>query len=408
MPRRTKQLVRQDFKPGPIGWARRRVLPHLARYSALLGVLILGAWIAGRVLTDEHHWSQYLYWTPPIVAIGLAWVLLVFSWVCAKLARRLGGLFLRPVLFMLALGCTLFTLVWVWHVPRYITRGNERAPGTIRVLHWNQAAKGIDQPAWGQRIRDLEADIVLIANASWGESRQTLLEQFEYFAPDDRVRWVNYSYRLHADPAHYRVEDSAMIASRFPMTRTGMVQFGSRERQSVLNHSSSGRGWVMFAQFDLDPDRVDDEAFIVWFVDLPSNPMSWKMAELAQARGAIDAWDGQGWRMGRTVWEQYNEPGAQFPEPDLIIGDFNTPRGSGSLELLGAGYTDAFDQAGRGRARTWLPEIPGVPEWLVRASVEPHIDLSLVGARTEATRYEIIPTQPGSHSVQVVDLKIDP
>lgn len=185
------------------------------------------AWVRCRVLTDKHHWSQYLYWTPPIVAIGLAWLLLVFSWVCVKPARRLGGLFLRPVLFMLTLGCTLFALIRVWHLPRYNTRDNERAPGTIRVLHWNRAAKGIDQSAWGQRIRDLGADIVLIANASWGESRQMLLEQFEDSAPDDRLQWVNYSYRLHADPAHNRVEDSAMIAARFRMTGTGMVRFGT-------------------------------------------------------------------------------------------------------------------------------------------------------------------------------------
>jgi hypothetical protein len=405
MPRRSKQLVRQDFKPGPIGWARRRVLPHLARFSALLGVLVLGAWITGRVLTDEHHWSQYLYWTPPIVAIGGAWVLLIFSWLCAKLARRLGGLILRPILLVLALGCSVYTLIWIWHLPRFITRSSERAPNTIRVLHWNQAAKLIDQESWGDRIRDLNADIVLIANAQWGQSRQTMLEQFEYFAPDDRVRWVNYSYRLNADPAHYRVEGAAMIASRFPMIRTGMVEYGSSERKEVMSHSSSGQGWVMFAEFDTDPQRVDDEPLIVWFVDLPSNPTSWKMDELRTARNEIESWDGKGWRMGRHVWEETEFPDASFPEPDVIIGDFNTPRGSASLDLLASGYDDAFEQAGVGRGRSFVIHDGNALENALFAVTDLHIDLAFTRSDIDVTRYQLIRTDECDHTPQLLDIR---
>lgn len=405
MARRTKQPIRQEFKPGPIGWARRRVLPLLAKGTALLGLLILAAWIGGRVLTDQHHWSQYLWWLPPIWAIGAAWVLLIVSALCAKLARRLGGLLLRPLLLILVLGCSVYLVLGVWHTHRVLGGHADKQPDAVRVMHWNQASKDIDQQAWGERIRDLETDIVLIANAEWNESRQTLLEQFAYFAPEENRRWVNYSYRIHADPAHYRVEGAAMIASRYPMTRTGMVRFGSNERQAVLEHSASGSGWVMFAEFDLDPDRNDDEPLIVWLVDLPSDPARWKRELMGEVRSAIDAWDGSGWAMGRHVWEQQTWEDADFPEPDLIIGDFNTPRGSDSLELLAPGYSDAFEQAGWGRGRSWVP--PSRSGLMRRALIlaDWHIDLALTAPGVVATRYDLIDTSGAGHRAQVVDIE---
>ncbi len=406
MRRRSKQPVRQEFKPGPIGWARRRVLPQLARGSALLGVLILLAWITGRVLTDQHHWSQYLWWMPPLWAIGSAWLLLIVSYALAAMSRRLGGLMLRPLLLMLATGCTLFLVLGVWRVQRVLTRSDARAPGTIRVLHWNQAGQGIDQPAWGKRIKDMNANIVLIANAEWGESRQTLLEQFAYFAPDERVRWVNYSYRLPADPAHYRVEDSALIASRYPMTRTGTVSFGSSRRQQVLNHSSSERGWVMFAEFDLDPQHDDEPPFVVWFVDLPSNPLGWKRDEIQETKNAIDAWDGRGWTMGRHVWEKTTFDDHRLPTPDLVIGDFNTPRGSASLDLLAPGFRDAFAQAGHGRGRSFVIHDGDSFETVFFGLADIQIDLALTAPGIEVMRYELIHEDASDHAIQVVDLRL--
>jgi len=404
MPRRSKQLVRQDFKPGPIGWARRRVLPLLAKSTALLGIVLLAAWITGRMLSDEHHWSQYLYWMPPIVMIGGAWLMLILSAIFAALARRLGGLILRPVLLVLAVGCTLHLMFGVWHLHRAVIGSDSKDDNAIRVLHWNHGGKAIDAQQWGTRIRDLDTDIVLIANANWGDPRQELLEQFEYFAPDERVRWVNYSYRLHADPAHYRIEDSAMIASRYPMTRTGWVQFGSRGRQRVMSHSSSGLGWVMFAEFDLDPQRVDDSPLVIWFVDLPSDPTAWKMDEIRSVRAAIDNWDGTGWNMGRHVWERYQDESASFPEPDLIVGDFNTPRGSASIDLLAPGFDEAFEAAGYGRGRSFVINDGSWSENLLFRVLDLHIDLTLVAPSHTTTRYELIHADEVDHKIQVADI----
>lgn len=393
---------------GPVAWARRRVLPILAKGTALLGILMLGAWITGRVLTDEHHWSQYVYWLPPIMMVGGAWVMLVLSAIFAAMARRLGGLLLRPVLLLLAIGCTIHLVFGVWHLHRAIFHDRTKSPGAVRVIHQNFAGKEGHAPSFGDQAHALDADIVLLTNVKWGEARQDMLEQFAYFAPDERVRWVNYSYRLHANPAHYRVEGDALIASRYPMTRTGMVNFGSRERLQVLSHSSSGKGWVMFIEFDLDPDRTDDAPFVVWFVDLPSNPAAWKMEVMQVAQREINAWNGAGWAMGRHVWEQRTFENESFPTPDLIIGDFNTPRGSASIEQIAPGYTDAFDAAGHGRGRSYVIRDGSWSENLMSRVLDMHIDLALAHPDVRVERYELVVDPIADHAMQVVDLIPDP
>lgn len=404
MPRRSKQHISQDFKPGLLGWARRRVFPLLSRGSALLGILLLVGWVVGLVKTDEHHWSQYLYWLPPMLMVGGAWVMLLLSAIFARLSRRLGGLLLRPVLMLLAIGCTGYLLLGHWHVHRMLTHSAEKPQGAVRVLHWNQMGELEDPKALGQRADELGADILLIANAKWGRTRQEILEEFADFAPDERERWVNYSHRIYANPAHFWVEGDALIASRYPMSRSGMVSFGSYERQQVLSHTSSSKGWVIFAEFDLDPDSTDDPPFVVWFVDLPSNPKAWKMDTMREARRQIDSWDGSGWGMGRHVWEQRLFEGERFPTPDVIVGDFNTPRGSASIDIIASGYADAFDTAGSGRGRSFVIRDGSALEKAMFQIVDMHIDLTLVSAEHEIRGYTLIHSAKAKHAIQVSDI----
>jgi len=393
---------------GILSWVRRRVLPKASKLCALLGLLILTAWITGRVVTDAYQWSQYLWWVPAIWMIGSAWLLLIFSGILALFACRLGGLFLRPMLLLACIGCTGYLIFGVWHMHRAVL---PRAipDDAIRIAHWNQAAKDIDQQAFGQWVLDEEIDIALIANARWGEDRQTLLDALAGYAPLDRERWVNYSYRVHAEPSHFWIQDQAMIASRYPMIRTGKVEFGSADRQQVLNHSSSGRGWVSFIEFDLSESDSPDapDRLIVWFVDLPSDPYNFRQESMSELRNAIDQWDGSGWAMGKHVWEQQTWPNASFPEPDLIIGDFNTIRGSDSLDRIASGMTDAFEAVGYGRGRSWTP---GSKNRFVRLPIKLadwQIDLSLVGKKWQPARYRI---ENGSdwgwsaHGLQIIDV----
>jgi len=388
-----------------VGWFRRRALPRCAQLCALLGLVILGLWITGRVLTDQYRWAQYIWWVPSIWMVGSAWVCLGVSALLALFSRRLGGLFLRPALLVACIGCTGYLFIGVWHMHRVFS-SNQRADDSIRIVHWNQSSKHVDQTGWAISVLDQEADIVFVANASWGEERQELLDSFAPFAPLARERWVNYSYRVHGEPAHYRVEGNALIASRFPMIRTGLVYMHAPTNQEDASFIGSSNGWVLFAEFDLGESESTSESLIVWFVDLPSDPASWRQESMQNASNAIHSWNGRSWIMGRNVWE-LSHTESSFPEPDVIIGDFNTVRGSKSLQLLAPKMSDAFSAVGYGRGRSWVPEIDNrllrqpfkLADW--------HIDLALVGANWMPTRYRIEDTRrwgQTEHRMQILDL----
>jgi endonuclease/exonuclease/phosphatase family metal-dependent hydrolase len=78
--------------------------------------------------------------------------------------------------------------------------------------------------------------------------------------------------------------------------------------------------------------------------------------------------------------------------PDLVIGDFNIPRGSASFDAIFPAMQYAFNQAGHGYGasynRTWL-----LPLY--------HIDHILIGRGFKATRYDLIDPGVGRHLAQV-------
>jgi endonuclease/exonuclease/phosphatase (EEP) superfamily protein YafD len=87
--------------------------------------------------------------------------------------------------------------------------------------------------------------------------------------------------------------------------------------------------------------------------------------------------------------------GPGFPAPDLIVGDFNIPRGSRSLRRLTLGYPHAHSQAGHGHAGTYPRHRQLV-----------HIDHMFVGPRLRAARYETVDPGVGSHRMQVVEVVV--
>jgi len=385
-------------------WLRTRLLPRCSKLCAFVGLVILGLWITGRVLTDQYQWSQYLWWVPAIWMLGSAWICLGLSAALALFSRRLGGMFLRPLLLIVCIGCTGYLIIGVWHMHR-IVLPTHKADETVRIVHWNQSAKRVDQQAWADAMLEDGVDIVFVSNAPWGKDRQDLLDAFAPFAPLEKERWVNYSYRVHGEPAHFRIEGNAFIASKFPMTRTGMVSIHTPTPEETLRPGGQ-RGWVMFAEFELAQGDSKAKPFVVWFVDMPSEPMLWRQELMAKARHAVDNWNGQSWVMGRHVWELIETNGS-FPEPDLIIGDFNTVRGSDSLDHLAPDMTDAFSAVGYGRGGSWMPR---VSNRFVRQPIKLadwHIDLALVGEGWTPTRYRIEDVSEwGSteHRMQFLDL----
>jgi hypothetical protein len=392
------------------------VIPLCAKLSAMLGLLILGLWITGRVLTDDYHWSQYIWWSPSIVVLLGAWFLLVLSFVFELMARRSKGLFLRPLLLIMNLGCTVYLFFGVWHIHRALFSSSPSSQA-LRVVHWNQSAKEVDQEKWAANVLGLDADFVFVTNPLWGESRQSLLDSLAPMAPAERERWVNYSYRSHVQPAHYRIEGNALIASKYAMIRTGRVSLVGEVDENISTRPGGSRGWVLFIEFDLarpfqelnsQPQTVQSipEPFVVWFVDVPSEPALWRRELMSNARTAIDNWNGNGHVMGKHVWET-SQTDTPFPEPDLIIGDFNTPRGSSSIDLLSPNMSDAFEQVGWGRSRSWSPKTNNFITRTLSKFANWHIDLALTNERWKATNYRTMDTSTwgkSEHQMQLVDL----
>ncbi len=329
-------------------------------------------------------------------------MLLVISAVLSLLSARLGGLLLRPILLLACIGCSVYLFFGVWHMHRVFIP-NQAPADAIRIAHWNQSSKWVDQEAFSKAMIEQEADIVFVSNAKWGKLRQTLLNGFAPFAPDEHERWVNYSFRVYGLPAHYRIEGDAFVASKFPMTRTGMVSMNMPVDKDHPIREQNGRGWVMFIEIDL---REDTEPLIVWFVDLPSDPNAWRQDTITKARLAVNNWNGRSWVMGRHVWESVDTDDT-FPEPDLIIGDFNTLRGSDSLSRFVPNMRDAFELAGHGRARSW---VPGISNGLIRQPfhlADWHIDMTMVSEGWNAIDYQILRTDEwgeAEHRMQMIDL----
>jgi vancomycin resistance protein VanJ len=80
-------------------------------------------------------------------------------------------------------------------------------------------------------------------------------------------------------------------------------------------------------------------------------------------------------------------------EPDLVVGDFNTPRRARGLSPLAPGFVHAYDVAGSG----WSYTFPTVVAMT-------GIDQCFVGPRLRVRGYRLVTTLASDHRMQVVDL----
>ena len=113
-PEKSDQAASTAPPRGPVSFVRRRLLPWAGKLWAMLGVLILAAWLTGRILTDEHLWSQYLFWAPTLWVVAAAFTCCVLSWLSGLLATRMSGDLIRP---MLAVFAVLMLVTYVPAVP---------------------------------------------------------------------------------------------------------------------------------------------------------------------------------------------------------------------------------------------------------------------------------------------------
>lgn len=83
--------------------------------------------------------------------------------------------------------------------------------------------------------------------------------------------------------------------------------------------------------------------------------------------------------------------------PDLVVGDFNSPRRSGALAPLPEGFAHAYEAAGSGWSYTWPVFCP------VYA-----IDQCIFGKRIIPVQYDLFASTKSDHRRQMFEFRMDP
>lgn len=329
----------------PLPWRSR-----IGGWIALAGVLLLACWLTGRLLTDRFLWSQYLFWIPSVLALTLgALALLASTFACR--GRHAWGR--RFILAACLISATAWTVLVEWRV----FRQTAAPPGTpLRIMHWNLAAERM--PSAAAFIRRFDADIAVLANPSFSRDADTLEQAL---GPDARAAHVGHCLLLVKGEVLERHVVSLGLGGR----RAGMDP--AKDGPNAIDH-----GWAAWAVVTIP--GVDDP-LTLWVVDLPNDPERHRPEMLAAAAGVMQS--------------------AAFPDADVLVGDFNTPRGSGSLALIAGDMQESHALAGSGPGASWPRRFP---LWA--------IDLTFVRRGIGVDRSRVILPTEGTHGAQVVDVVV--
>ena len=408
---------------GAVGWFRRRLLVSLARGFALAGVLAIAQFAVGRVMTDRAHWSQYLFWIPVLWTLLGAWACWALSAAAGRLALRPGGVMVRPLLLVACVGLTAWIGFAEWRVHRGVAgvlgmRAAIERGRSLRLMHWNQAGRD-EIVNSGAMIRELGADIAVVVNSRNGENRREIvMAMFETMAPpaEGTVR-VLPAIEDQREPGHIYGDWRVIVGTKGTILRTGVVALPGVEGRDPAWSTGRDAGAVIWLEIDVSAVVEGFERpFVLWVVDLPSDPSLWRMGVMKSAAAAVAAWEQPAWETTPGGWWRAVGEPVGVPRPDVVMGDFNTVRGSASLAELTPGMRDAFEEAGWGRGNSWRqartagPGGPLTDRAVSKATrallplADWHIDLTLVGDAWRAGRYRLVDPGGGPHWVQVADL----
>jgi len=383
---------------------RRRVLPAMGRLWALLGLLILAAWLTGRILTDEHLWSQYLFWMPTLWAVGAAALAWFLSWVFGLLATRMSGDLLRPLLGVAVILVAGWMLAIEWRAYRIVRLPIDPEKPSVRVAFWNNASKAHLHGA----ERDFEAvaaDISVITNPTGGpKQRQGLLDTLvrisQPAAPEEAEPGAAQSPagpvpELPPPSVHLYRRFGLVFASTMPILRVGDAWLEESEGADETWRTAGYGGRASFVELDASEKLPAlGRPLVVWVIDLPSDPSLHKLEPAGKANAAISGFAGPVLEPDATgVMRRQGFTGTGFPPPDIVVGDFNTPRGSASLRAVVGAMGSAHDQGGFGPDVTWDQPFA----WWA-------IDLMFVGDGLHAARFDAQLLNHHAHSLIVGDL----
>ncbi|MFI4883363.1 MAG: hypothetical protein ACIAQU_12345 [Phycisphaerales bacterium JB064] len=351
-------------------------------FRLVLFVVVLG-FLAARIFTDHHMWSQWLFVVPPE-----AWLLAI--WLLAMLTSLLepkgkGRLWARLGPLVVALVATVHVALVHWRLQNALLRPHGQT--TLRVYHWNateatdEALQAFLRDADPFALRHDAPAVVVLANPplrlDWPEVTGMLADK-ELSRPEL--------------PQHFRRGGRFVIISGPPMTAAGWTSLGLRGKTTEPGLIDDGT--AMFVRIELP-----DGPTTIWGWDWPSDPSRGRMAFVEPSLKAIA--DSRHLSFVSTAagpLRQQEQTG--FPPADIVAGDFNTGRGSVAVSRLLPGLDGAHEQAGIGpdygwprfiyyknQDRTTVPFV-GVDQAFVRSSM------------WRTTAYRMIDMGVGTHRAQ--------
>ena len=366
---------------------RTRVRLVLAWAFRVLLFLLVVAFLLTRIVTDHALWSQWLFFVPPEAWLLGIWLLALITTLLEP--KRSGGRWARLGPLVVALVATVHIAMVHWRIGNALLR----SPGQteLRVYHWN-ATESTDEAlqAFLRRadpfgLRHDAPAVVVLANPplrlDWPDITQMLAD---HSIPKQEI------------PRHLRRGGRFVFISGVPMTAAGWT--GLELRGETTDQSLIDNGTAMFATIELRQGPTT-----VWGWDWPSDPSRGRMAFVEPSLRALSR--SRHLRFaGTDAGPLRQSESTGFPPADIVVGDFNTARGSVAIGRLLPGLASAHTQAGIGPDYGW-------PRFIFYDNKDwdtvPFIGVDQAFLRPEvwrATAYRMIDTGVGTHRAQEVIL----
>jgi hypothetical protein len=289
--------------------ALNRLAGVLAAFIGGLPVAVALSWIAARAVGERSVATQPMAWIP-VEALFAACVLLVAMGWMLRVTLSTGPTRLNLLFKLGLLATTLsgFGVVFgAWNLHRMFSPVRTTDDSALDLIYLNLSAKPM--PSWG--AMSAQADILVIANAQW---REDLQPAWSWIGGDEQERDALTTGRCTVMTRH-RIVRYATVSLEFDELWPAGVE--------------PQRGWVCAVELI----TRQGQPVCLWVVDMPSSPLLPRRKAMRFAMEQIRSWTG-----AATVMDQQGirttEPMAGLPLPDLVVGDFNTPRWSASLDAF--------------------------------------------------------------------------
>lgn len=323
--------------------------PRPARLRSALGWIVvapwlaaLAAWLVGRVVGDRFLWSQYLEWIPTesVVLAGLL-VALIEGLLRGARARRVRF----PLIAVAAL--TAWLLLGEWRLWRVVTPARDQPDLRLTFMNISYGAPHVDL----DNLFEAGGDIVALSNV---HPNRTSFEKFYGFPPVELLERTIGLTPGESPPGEIHIVRHGMfrLFSRWPITRRASASVAPQE--SWIEDDIKGGGGVVMFQIEAPGGPL-----IVWLVDMPRTLGASRRTLFEQMAGRIAKVDHvlEANELGRWVLAARQEDDQLF-NPDVVVGDFNTPGQGWSLSKFHPGLRPARADAGVGPAGTWPSSWP--------------------------------------------------